>query len=740
MRFSRLFLFSLLLGLIVALAPEAAGAQTASLQEIVVTAARRESGWLSVPGAVSALGRGDLTNQRVTQPLDLAARLGNVEVSEPLGNPFSMFIIRGIGLNDFNTNNTPAVAVFSDDVYRSSNALTPRRLFDLERIEVMKGPQGALFGRNTTGGAVQLITASPGARPESYAQFTFENYETVTGEAAVSAPLGPKAGLRVAGFADRRFKGPQFNRFLNERHGEIRAYGLRTTLTLRPSEAFDVLANGEIGRNFSDVLHFQHRGLVGPQCQAITRGIHDPALCRDALGYADTDGNVNAGDYDSRPRLFDRTNHAMLRARYRAHSWTLVSISSFGRARLISRRDSDAAPVLLLHINYRTAINEAAQEVRLLGPEDGPWRWLIGGTLARYLHDEFRDARTDEAERRFGPIFGTPISQLPYRQLTVTRSVYGDLSRELGGGWTAQATLRFTDERIAYRGGTRLPTFGIDIVHVTDSVSETDLSWRAALLYRLHADTQIYAQSSRGYKSGGFFGGFAFNPAVLAPYGKETLWANEVGVKHAGRTVQAQLSAFHYRYRDLQAVVPGSVGQGVTTPTLRNLPGAELLGLDGEITTRLTAGLDLRAALGLLHSKLRGPAFSFGSGGPAGPLFDIAGNRLPRAPSVSASLGLVGERAVTPDWNAQATLSLSLRSPLYVSLLNEPMGRQATTATVNASLGFTRADGRWSARLFVTNATGVQPLLADAPAGFGERDVEIYGPPRRYGLELRAAF
>src|SRR5258705_3823246 len=131
------------------------------IEQVTITAQRREEPLSQSAIAISVFDGAALYSGRIRSPEDLVSHLANVEVAQPVGNQFPAFVIRGIGLNDYNTNNNPTVGVYQDDAYLSSNTMIPKMLFDLERVEVLKGPQGSLYGRNTTGGAVNLISAGP---------------------------------------------------------------------------------------------------------------------------------------------------------------------------------------------------------------------------------------------------------------------------------------------------------------------------------------------------------------------------------------------------------------------------------------------------------------------------------------------------------------------------------------------------------------------------------------------------
>ncbi len=718
-------------------------ARAAGPDEILVTAQRRAERLGEVGAALSVLDAGDLEAQRIRSPQDLRTSLSNVEIAEPLGNAFSLFVVRGVGLNDFNTNNNPAVGIYRDDAYLSSNALVPRLLFDLDRIEVLKGPQGTLYGRNTTGGAVNLVSAGPGTAFAGHADLGYGNHATLEAQAAAGGPLGDKAGLRVAGFLRRAFGGPQFNRLTGRHHGEVRAAETRAVAVLDPAEALSLRLSLSAGRDRSDLLWFQHRGVLGPDCQVATRGIFDPSRCFDAFGYHDTDGDKLAGDYSRDPRLRDSHAGATLKADARLGDWTLTSITDVEGQRAINGKEEDASPQTVVEIDYDSRIRQTSEELRLASPSGGRFDWLLGGFAGRYRHRERRRADIADFERTYGPIFGSSLIDLPYRQATDTGAGFADLAWRPTETVKLEGGLRYSAERIAYRGGTRLPLLNVPLVQVDDRIHSGKLSWRANLSWRAAESLLLYGQVATGFKSGGFFGGFAFTPAELRPYRPETVRAYEIGVKGrplAGLFLQA--AGFVYDYDDLQAIAAGSIGAGgtLTTPTLRNLPGATLRGADLEAAWQAAPALQFRATLGLLHSRIRGPAFVLGSAGAAGPLFNVAGNSLPRAPRLSATLAADYREPLAAGLDFLGDVSLAWRSTQHLDLADLPMARQKGFATLGGRLGIASQDGRWEVTLWGRNLTNIIPYLADGPIGFGERDLVVYGAPRSYGIDLRTRF
>jgi iron complex outermembrane receptor protein len=173
-------------------------AEVPTIGEIVVTAQRREESNLQVGLTLTALSADALAQQRVEQVLDLKGRVPNLDIKEQVPGAMPVITIRGVGLNDFGAANSPSAGVYVDQVYVASIAMMAFDMFDLERIEVLKGPQGTLYGRNSTAGALNIITRKPQQSFDAYTTLGYGNYDTLDFEGALNMPLGETAALRFS--------------------------------------------------------------------------------------------------------------------------------------------------------------------------------------------------------------------------------------------------------------------------------------------------------------------------------------------------------------------------------------------------------------------------------------------------------------------------------------------------------------------------------------------------------------
>ncbi|MCY4363883.1 MAG: TonB-dependent receptor plug domain-containing protein, partial [Gammaproteobacteria bacterium] len=249
-------------------------AQTSGLQieEIIVTAQKREQSLNDVSVAVTVFTGDAIREQRLGQPIDLAAQTPNLNINETFGNTITNVSIRGLGLNDYAVNNNPAAGIYVDEVYLVSPAMLGFQLFDMERVEVLKGPQGTLYGRNTTAGAMRFISRKPTEEFEGYLSADYGRYDHFLLEGALGGRIAEGLTGRVAVQTSQRNDGFQLNRASGEKVGEIDRTTWRGLLNWQPSENLDILLNVHGGVDKSDTLLIKVDNVFTP----VDDGIADP--------------------------------------------------------------------------------------------------------------------------------------------------------------------------------------------------------------------------------------------------------------------------------------------------------------------------------------------------------------------------------------------------------------------------------------------------------------------------------
>jgi iron complex outermembrane receptor protein len=622
---------------IAANAADAPASEPAELEAVTVTAQKRVQDTLDVGLNVAVVGSEDLTARRVTQVADIAAFTPNVGIKENMPGILPVVTIRGVGLNDFSVVNNPSAGVYVDEVYLSSLALMNFDLFDLERMEALKGPQGTLYGRNSTAGAINVVTAKPSFRGrEGRLAASYGDYEALDLEGMVNVPVSDTFALRLAGKYVRQDEGYYFNRSLGRDIGRRDVRMVRAQALWLPTPDLEVLTKIEIQKSRSEVGGPEFFGLIRPAGAPASLVCPGSPGCLDLLGYSDVDGDPFKGEYSVDPS-YDLDQRALTTRINADLGWaTLTSITGYIDFKREWGADTDAGPFPELDFIANDRVHQLSQELRLAGSTDNT-EWLVGVFASR---DRVKTSYDGDSRALFNTRLYTFADQT-----SKSAAVFGNVERRLTPTLSLVAGLRYTWEE------KHNDAFDLDLVSqcpasfltlapcgagpitlasIDRRIDDRNWSWKAGLNWKPDPLTLVYASVSQAVKSGGFFSGVATTSAQLQPYRPETLVDYEVGIKQ--RIPEAGLSwsgsAFYYDYKDVQTFIRDESG-GLPIQRLGNVRKAEIYGadLDVSFSPRALEGLDLTAGLGLLHTELG--AFTSSAG------LIPKGNRLPDAPKVS---------------------------------------------------------------------------------------------------------
>lgn len=704
---------------------------------IIVTAQKRAQNSLDVGINVSVLGSEAIAERRLESVSELAGAAPNVTVKENVPGLLPVVTIRGIGLNDFSATNNPSAGVYIDEVPLSSLALMNFNFFDIDRLEVLKGPQGTLYGRNSTAGALNIFSARPDFSAFSgRVAASFGNYQAKDFEAALNIPLGDTIALRAAGKVIAQDKGYWFNERTNENFGDRNLLLGRLQLRARPSDAIDINLKVEAQRGRSDLGQPAFFGAL-PAPGATCPG--SPA-CSDFFGYRDIGNDPFRGAWSIDP--FYDYNQLNLTGRVEVDLGfaMLTSVTShidFDRSWGI---DTDATPLPQTDFYTDDKVKQFSQEVRLSG-ENRIVDWLVGGFYTR-------DHVVTSYDGRLQALFNT-TSFTQSDQVTKSAAFFANGEWKLVPTLSVVTGLRYTSEKRRNTGSTvdlvslapgsllSGAPFGsppVTVASVDGRISDENLSYKIGLNWKPSSLILVYASASKGVKSGGFFAGVATSSAQLQPYGSETLYAYEAGIK--GRLADVglsySLSGFYYDYRDVQTFIRDVAG-ALPIQRLGNIDKAKVKGIDADLifNPRALPGLTATLGLGLLESKLG--AFASSGGAIA------AGNRLPDAPKTSFNTSLAYSFPVAGNVDARLAIDGQYQSRTYRDALNDPIIASDGYWVWNARASVLRDKG-WDVSLFAKNlfdkryvTQGVNQLVL----GFGYR---VYGAPRTYGVSASFQF
>lgn len=726
------------------------------LEEITVTAQKREQSAQDIPIAIAAFTEEELRNLGARNLDDVPKYIPNVQLFDEYGTGQPTWVIRGVGLADWNANNTPAAAVYVDDVYITSNVMGGVGLFDLERIEVLKGPQGALYGRNTSGGAVRVVSRRPEmVESGGYASLTYGRWQTAIAEAAVNVPIGDQVAWRLAGRWQQSGDGWQTSLIDNEKFGEEDRWSVRSTLLFDVGEATEVLLILGAARDQSETVLGRGIGVYDPFtggfCEPLLNGHLDDSVCATNATFYDPEfrfPDVQPEDGHgtlSNPinRLDNESLSANLQIRHDFASARLTSISAWQAFDYRLNFDYDGSQGEFGHQFTRSDIEAWSQEFRLESLSEGPVRWLLGLEFGRDELTEDRDFRVGD-----DPIVSALLGEtanLQYDQETRHTAAYGQLDWPFADRWTLGVGLRYTDESKKYRNGDfTLLIGGFPFPFQIGLRDDTDLAiWagKLSLDWQVNDSAMLFASYSRGFKSGGFFGGFPADGAQsIAPYGEETVDAWEVGLKSQWLDESLRLNGavFYYDYQDVQGYLAlfSDITQTVVT-NLSNVGDAEHTGVEIELAWQTTDNLLLQASAGWLDAEVTdSDAFAASW---LGTLESLEGRNRPFASDLAYTLlGRYDLSIRRYDWSAQ--IDYSWRDDRFgsgLSIIEETMYRQLEEyGLLGARISMADPDGRWEAALWGRNLadeTYFVNVTTDDLASW----MRLPGEPLSYGIDFR---
>lgn len=728
------------------------------LSEIVVTAQRRSEKASSVPIAISVVSGKALLDAGVNNVSDVARLVPGLQIKSTFADSSPVIFLRGVGINDFNANTGSGVAVYLDDVYQGLSIGRLFQFFDISRTEVLKGPQGTLFGRNATGGALNISSTKPSDTWKGYSNLEFGRYNEIDTEAAVGGPIiADLVKVRVSGRYNRR-DGIVLNRVTNLRDGSKRdRLALRGLIEVTPSSRFSVLFNVNGGR--SDTQGgLQHRALIpnAPQFADPATGLcaarfFGTANCADVLGYADTDGDIRAADYDAPQTERVRAFGTSATINWDLDWAALTSVSAYGFAKRFALTDEDSSPNAIVHGTYDDRGRQWSEEIRLASKGDGPTQWLVGGF---YYRENLASNSAYDVGGSFRPLFeaaGYPggfvpfdkaaeaggvafFARYPYTQRTESWAVFSQVTQKLADKVRLTGGLRYSRDIIGfdYRSVYVEPQVSaspIPTEATTDARTRSGkLSWRAALDYTPRDGALVFASVSTGYNSGGFNGALQYFSDELQAFRPETLTAYEVGTKLSllNRRMRVEASVFQYDYNEMQVFTlqPG----GVPVALKRNAASARIRGAELSVVSRLVRGLDL--SLGGSFLDARYGRFLDGAR-------DFTGNKLTGAPRWSGQVAADWTTELARGGAIRARIDANVQSRVYFDTTNAERLSQGAYGLVNLRLGWQFGGERYEVYGWGRNVTGTR-FAADIVSlqDFG-MDQIAYGEPTTFGIGFR---
>ncbi|WP_019528099.1 TonB-dependent receptor [Dasania marina] len=733
----------------------------AVLEEVIVSAQKRNESLQDVPIAVAAFSQEELKKSGANAVQDLIEFVPGVELFDDRGAGQPTWVIRGVGLADFNSNNTPASAIYYDDFYLSSNVMGGIGLFDIERVEILKGPQGGLYGKNTSGGAILIHSQAPSLQDgnNGYLKASYGKWNSSTLEGAVGTALSDKVAIRLAATTHQ---GGGWQDSLatakDDEWGDSDFSAYRAQLLFQANENVDVLfkIDGGYDRSETTLLYNQPvYDAVGDFCQAAINGKADEDSCF-------TFGNVldpslplpSEQNKDGTKVLAPPTNELdnawqalSMRINWDMDFATFTAITGYIDYENKQEFDFDAeAPNFLNEREGDAEIKSWSQEFRLTSNSSNKLEWLVGFT---YAEDEISDNR--KGDLTDFPFFQTS-SERGFEQENKSWSTYVQLKYQLNDYLAANGSLRYTDEEkeifnVFHYNVDPLNNFGGPSYFInnvkTDYELDNNYSGHLGLDWTPNEDVLVYGKITQGFKSGGFFGGFAFYESDVQPYKEERVLSYEVGFKSnwLDNTLRVNGDIFFYDYQEVQGfIIIESDVTNTQLSKLDNMGDAEHLGYELDIIwlPQAVEGLKLAGSFTWLNAKFteadKTPVFD-----PAGNTQTLDGLDRTFAPDFSYTLQANYSWMLNDAYEAEAELGYNWRDDIVskdstISPLDHATKGQDGYGLLNARLSIADVEGRWELALAGKNLAN-----EEYAARVTTDDVVTYplvpGQPRSWSIE-----
>jgi outer membrane receptor protein involved in Fe transport len=724
----------------------AAQADATQLSEVVVTAQRREQSAQDVGIALTVLSGENLQRQGVETVTDLQRITPSLQITPQFGTGQPTFTLRGIGFRDYATNNTPTVGVYVDEVAYPFPVMTQGVLFDVDRLEVLRGPQGTLYGRNTTGGAINVISRRPTAEPSLGFDVSFDNFGLIQAEGFVSGPVATGLGMRLSAVTEQGGAW-QENRETGEELGDLDRTAIRLVTDWDATDRLNVQLNLNAYRDQSDGLGlqlFRNSAFVGPAPAHTGRRSTSWGMSPD---FAQVTG---LGDPRRRPFKDNEGWGGSLRVSYDLGRAELVYVGAHNSLDRKEYADFDAVTAGGAGVYFTSDISVQSHELRLASDGEGPLQYVVGA----YLSDEELDeVYNSDFATTFGPIFqpifnpppGTPFAvRTPYRQEADSQAVFGQLEYRVTPALNLIGGLRYESEARELSGlGTFItyaPTLNFATATGTgfgERTLDTDeVTGKLAAEYTVSPDALLYASFSKGIKSGGFTAYNTLNPRGIDPFQPETLYAYEVGFKAdlLDRTLRLNGAAYFYDYRDqqIQSAIFDPVSSAVVGKIV-NAPESRIIGAELELLWRPTEQLTISQALGYAQGEFEEFRDLNAAAPPA--TIDRSGQEI-GFPELTYSGEFAYAFDVGPTYPVRAAVNYTSRDEETFPLLGADYAIDSYWL-VNADLAVRPNDGPVEVSLFVRNLFDEQYSLTRNTflVGFGN-DISAPGKVRTFGLRL----
>jgi iron complex outermembrane receptor protein len=735
-------------------APAAPQAQTpADAQanpEILVTAQKRQQRTADVPLAISVLSAAEIDQLGLTESAQLAEQTPGLSWGGTTGRSMPNVFLRGVGNIDFQSGSNSPIGTYADGVYQGNSFGVAGLLMDLNRVEVLRGPQGTLWGKNTTGGIINYVPnlADVGAPANGHFQLGYGDYNNLGVDGAIGIPVNDWLAARVA---------VQYNRedgFFTSTNpatlGNVGGYGwfgTRVSLAARPTDDLKVTFWVSYSNLNGQPKPLKSEGLFDPTQPGAYAPCSLPNPGRLGTGCADAEGYVSPADpYKVAPSVQGieqiKTVSPTLKLDWALGGVDIASITAYNKSSRNLFYDGDFTPSGLYEYSAQDRFHSFSQEVRVSSPARNRLSWIAGAyfyTDALNLYQGFNL-----------PIYGNPVTGIDIQNNSQNYAAFADATYHVTDRLNLTGGLRLThDERdahgLAFLFNADTGSFNTRdealarITSITGDFNpgerrtDTNLSGRAGIDYHIDKDTMIYANFSRGFKGGDINSG-ATVAAEFAITRPEFLTSYEAGLKTSllDRKISFDISGYYYDYKDAQVYTEVPVDDN-SLSVLSNAGKLRIYGFDGNVAIAPTPRV--RANLGFAYINAKYLSYDSALVGT-----DYSGNIPPFVSKLQLNGNAEYRLPLAHDGQLEFQADGVFRTKVYFTAADDPILSQGGYLLLNASVAYHLPDHHTTIRAWVKNATDKLYLFSGYSFSFAGAYFLFPGDPRTYGVSARYEF